>query len=322
MQCKLCKNNEANQTGSHLFSAFFVESMLGKRDEETGHLITGSPDLDYRKDVGAEPIKEDYILCRGCEQRLSYLEGYISQEFTQKINKQRYSENFPTEQVENLEVKSALRTNTKAFKLIIYSILWRACLTDKPLFKSFLLPDEVMESLRESLDKLLPPYENHKVKMKRPVWLKSIDADDQFPDYPFIIIKGLTSEDENNRNSTFLHPNFNQPYHLLLNEYLILFFPTSSNGKIEDDFFSLREEYKQLEDQKISSDNIVRIVEFDNDQWNRIIRTLKDALVKQKLGAIYKQIGFEFFRSNGRFPNELELKELVGSYLHSQEDEE
>ena len=319
MNCKLCNQNEANQTGSHLLSAFFVKSMLGKRGEEIGHLITGSSDFDYRKNVGAESIIENYILCQGCERRLSSLEDYISREFVQKIDEERFKENFPIINKENLKFKILLQINPIAFKLIIYSILWHASLSNKLLFKSFNLPDKIMEDLRSILDRLLPSYKDYKVGKQRS-WLNSLYMDEQeTANYPFLIIKGDTADSENNRNSIFLHPKFNHPYHLLLNEYLILFFTTSSNVKLEDDFFRLKEEYSTIEKVITKQEENIEIIELNHIEWDRIIKILKDALVKQKLDAIYKKLASEFFQLNGHSPDEQEMEKLVKIYLDNQE---
>ena len=321
MSCQLCKSAEANQTGSHLFSAFLVESMLGKRNNEVGYFISASADLDYRKDVGADPIKEDYILCRGCEQRLSYLEGYISQEFTQKIDKDNFRSNFLEEIIGNIRLKIPSRVNNSAFKLIIYSIFWRASLSKNHLFKSFNLPPEIMEQLRVALNNLLPSYQNFKVEMRHSDWLASLDKNkDAIPDYPFIIIKGDIGKD-GNRNSVLVHPNFNQPYHLLLNEYLILFFPSPADLTIRDDFFDLLKSHNGIENLTVTEEGRLKIVVFRSEQWDKLIDILKDALVKQKLEVIYKKLTFEFFFINNRFPTESELEIIVEHYLSNQEPE-
>jgi hypothetical protein len=57
VRCKLCNSAEANQTGSHLMSAFMVTTMIGKREQEVGHLLSKSSIHGYRENVGAEPIK-------------------------------------------------------------------------------------------------------------------------------------------------------------------------------------------------------------------------------------------------------------------------
>ena len=319
MKCKLCNQSEANQTGSHLFSAFLVESMLGKRGKEIGHLITASPELDYKKNVGAKPIIEDYILCRGCEQRLSYLEGYISQEFTKKIDLQEYNINFPTVTIENFTLTTSLRVNPIAFKLIIYSVLWRSSISNNFLFNHFLLPDVIMEDFRVLLNTALPEYKNHKVKIKRSEWLKSLNESQiAIPNYPFTIIKCVNENGEENKNFTFLHPEFKQPYHLLLNEYLILFFPSSSNVDIEDDFFSLNKQYPTIDKFSINETEPIRLIQMNNLQWKDLINTLNTTLFKQKLESIYSAQTEIFFKKNGRLPEEQEITEIVRRFIKSQ----
>lgn len=86
-KCKLCLKKEANQLGSHITSAFLLSSQIGKRGEEKGFTISTDPNQNYGQDVGAEDIKEDYILCSDCEKRLSRIESIYSSAITQKIEK-------------------------------------------------------------------------------------------------------------------------------------------------------------------------------------------------------------------------------------------
>ncbi|MDO7845854.1 hypothetical protein Q5H92_05760 [Hymenobacter sp. M29] len=69
--CKLCLEKEATQTGSHIVSAFYIKPVIGLRDKEKSFLITKNPFQDYKENKKAEPIKEDEILCPGCEKRFS-----------------------------------------------------------------------------------------------------------------------------------------------------------------------------------------------------------------------------------------------------------
>lgn len=49
MTCRLCERKEADQTGSHITSAFLLASQIGKRGQEKGFLLTTDPSQDYTK---------------------------------------------------------------------------------------------------------------------------------------------------------------------------------------------------------------------------------------------------------------------------------
>ncbi len=319
MECRLCHNSEANQTGSHLLSAFLVKSMIGERDNETGFLITKKPELDYRQNKMATPIKEDNILCRGCEQRLSFLESYISNEFTEKLNISKYSANFPiTINDSSITYKTCLNVNQNAFSLFIYSVIWRASISSNDLFRPFKLPIRIEENISNMLDNLLPIYSDFKVKTKLKIWLKYIEKfQKDYIWYPFAIITNSEYKTQtNSRNMVFIHPVYQKPFHFLFNEYLILFFE-SAELFLEDDYFNLKNMHFEL-DEIVNIDKPLKIGYFSQLEWNKVLDVPKYALVKQKVKEIKQFCSKNFYDIYGRMPVETELKSEVLRYLDSQ----
>ena len=88
-KCKLCQKNEAKKRNSHIFSAFFVRDVIGKRGEENSYVVSSDPNIDYEENRKDKTVKTDYILCECCENRIGYVETYFAAEFTQKVNKER-----------------------------------------------------------------------------------------------------------------------------------------------------------------------------------------------------------------------------------------
>lgn len=171
--CKLCLKKEADQTGSHLISCFIVSSQIGERDNEKGFIITSDPEQDYSENLGSEGIKEDFIFCTACEKRLAFIESYFSQELTNKIDKENFAENFPIVELEDENISQlfkCINVHPIAFHLLIYSVIWRASISKKPLFASFNLEEDVLEELRFTLDLYLPEYKEHKIVPKLKTW--------------------------------------------------------------------------------------------------------------------------------------------------------
>lgn len=237
-KCKLCKIAEANQKGSHLTSCFMVNSMLGERDDEKGHLLS-SEGGDYSKNIKADAIKEDYIFCRGCESRLSYLEGYFSSEYTNKVDKLSFASNFPNSKLNGFSICQPTNINPSAFNLLINSILWRAHISNKPLFVKYKIPEAEAEQIRLTLDTVLPPYENFKVGGKRQRWISELESvKELIKFYPYVILRTELQDQDRTGNFIYFSDVEDNPYHHIINEFVILSFFKSGDLKFdEQDFF-------------------------------------------------------------------------------------
>ena len=303
--CQLCKKNEANQTGSHLTSCFIVASQIGKRDEEKGYNLTADPNQDYSENKKADDIKEDYILCSGCEKRLSYIESYFSQEITNKIGETKFSENFPVTETED-KTKSkyytCIRTNSIAFHLLVYSIIWRASISNKPIFKGFKIPKNAEEKLRETLDSFLPEYKDHKISTKLKHWLKEInDNSKHFELFPYVILRSdeevvdlekMSKQElvewEKRKTKNLLYFNFedNNPFQIILNEFIILaFFEQSKFDFTKQDLFELSNKYN-LNAQLNSNLDSPKIGIINHKDWSNINQKLMNIVKDQRISNI------------------------------------
>jgi hypothetical protein len=312
--CKLCNSNEANQTGSHLMSAFMVKTMIGERDQEVGHLLSKDSIHGYRENVGAKPIKQDYILCLGCEKRLSFLESYISSEFTQKIDEERFSQNFPVTQPDQLiPFKTCNRVNARAFALQMYSVIWRASISEESMFKRFNLESEIDEDFRRMLHALLPPYQDFKVSAKPKDWIKMLNESNDFVCYPFVAMKcNFSPTRDKSRNMIFTPEGHRQPYQMLANEYL--FFVSKNPFSLSQDYFQIAKQFGSI-DHLVNLCNDLKIGILSEEQWNNVLKIPRDAIVQQQVVLIKKAESERFFQSEGRLPTEMELRFLVGTYI-------
>ena len=328
-RCLLCEKNEANQTGSHLTSCFIVASQIGKRGEEKGYEITANPDLDYSINKKADGIKEDYIFCSGCEKRLSFIESYFSQELTNKISDHRYSDNFPIVDIKDKnssKYHSCVNISPIAFHLLIYSIIWRASISTKPIFSGFMLEQNVMENLRFNLDLHLPEHNGHQIVPKLKTWLKDLNnVPEFFTMYPYLILRSeeeevdiskLTKDEiiewEKRRTKNLLYFAFenNHPYHIILNEFIILAF--FNNGNIDftnQDFFELNDKYdlKALMNHNLTTPKI-GLLRFED--WSRINRKLLDAVINQRINNIRREC-VKMMLAQGKIPNKNEIDDCV-----------
>ncbi len=310
--CKLCLAAPANQTGSHLFSAFLVQSMIGKRDHEKGYEITGSASLDYRQNKMADPIKEDYILCRGCEQRLSFVESYISSEYTKKVFEAPFATNFPIKATDhgNTYVECQ-RVDSLAFSILIYSIIWRGSISKNQLFSRFALSDATQDRLRSLMDSLLPKYKNHKVKESSKVWIKQLELEQykhHWPKYLLLTEAGRRTGVPN-RNMIFAHPKAKDPFLLLFNDYLLLFFPEELT-QINLDYFQVESIFPDWRD-VLNVRGKFKIGQIEATHWDGFLEKLKNELEAQKIAALRSAATTFFIKEFGETPTEEEINEMV-----------
>ena len=331
--CRLCKISKANQTGSHITSCFIVASVIGKRDEEKGFHFNSDPQNDYSDNRKANELKEDYILCLGCEKRLSFLESYFSQEFTNKVDREEFSQNFPITVLEDkykTKYIECLNVNPIAFHLLIYSIIWRASISSKESFKDFILPDHAAETIRQILDVFLPEYVNHTIDTKLKTWLREIIAvQDLFYLYPYSILKSedeivdistMTKEEkkewELRKTKNFIHFNFHEkhPYHIILNEYIILIFVDNEEIDFEtNDFFELSDKCdltKSLNHEIMHP----KIGVISHDHWVNVREKIFD-IVKQQLIDNWRRLCIKEFINKGRIPTKFDIEQCVANKI-------
>jgi hypothetical protein len=294
MKCKLCKINDADQTGSHITSAFLLTTQIGKRGEERGYLITTNPDQDYSENKGDALIKEDFLFCRNCERRLGIIENIYATEITQKIEQTPFEQNFVKTSFKNGHYKlECKRISSIAFQLLIQSNIWRASVSEQQLYSHFKLNAELEERMRFNLDLFLPTVIDFKLAQTEKEWTKTIDTcKDLFVVIPIAIIKA-----ENIENKEMTYEFFDnvskKPFHIILNEYFILLFDNELTWV--DNFFDLREEFelKEIVNRQVS-DAIIAIV--SNERYFKTIDKIKDLALEQRLRQIEKQSIAELYR--------------------------
>ena len=209
--CKLCISRIADKPNSHIFPKFIKKGMFGDGSGKKAFR------MDTRK-MDQKPIpiqdltKENNILCSICELRLARLESYISKEWFYKFKNQRYSHEFPTRKLLKFRIKVCANLNFIAFRLFIYSLLWRAHISMKENFDEFELlePEECL--IRNVLNDSLK--EDHQQLLEECDLLKNkIDY------FPFLIWS--ETNDFFNRNFVLIDSDKRNPYKLYLNNFRI-----------------------------------------------------------------------------------------------------
>jgi len=224
--CLLCKKNEADQSGSHILTAwitasifdqqgrnrdyelifklttlaqnenFFGRSVLPEKiEEELGRELT-----DTEKENQKNDLVRDFIFCKICEKKFKVVEDYfksIHLELDKKI--------IP----ENIEPDIT--------RLFFYSLLWRASVLK---FQNFSISEKINESLRNILNNNLEQTLNETIE--------KTTQDNTIRSYPLAIIKTPKPE-QTTSNLIFLHPSLSMPYMCFINDYIVLFYERNTH---------------------------------------------------------------------------------------------
>jgi hypothetical protein len=125
--------------------------------------------------------KEDNILCKTCEKRIEILETYFARIIEEIHSYKNLPEKFT---VLNLGTQQYLECNhlhPTLFKLFLYSLVWRASISNLFEYLPFNLNKHEEEKIRDLL--------NSNLSIKKASLLKALDKIDNIPLYHSCIIK-------------------------------------------------------------------------------------------------------------------------------------
>jgi hypothetical protein len=278
--CNLCLVNEADQTGSHITSAFLLKSQIGKRGAEKAYILSDDPDQNYMENRGDQDIKQDFILCRECERRLSFLEGLYASEITQKIEEKRFSQNFVRVNLQTgLYSLESKRLHPIVVQLLLQSNIWRAAISSQKTYDHFNPSDAIKETMRANLDICLPTYSEIENGLNPNNWNSS--AQKLVGSFQSVDILVLKAENLQNKSMTYgyIHSKSENPYEIILNEYLLFVFEDSSQW--QDDFFEFMDKTPTKE-LLMHSPNASKIGIITNQRFMKLIDKIKELALKKR----------------------------------------
>lgn len=288
--CKLCLQNIADETGSHLIPHLLLKRVVNVegrtgRDQEMGfNLETTTSMSSFGRAVSPEKLMElygelsdediennidphvvDNYFCKDCEKRLATIESTYS------------------------SVVSNIKTKSKGVPALLFwtSIFWRMSISKK--YGQF-LREEQEENLRIFLNKYLS-----KNISEVPDYLN----EDQIKEFK-ISYKILRSNDYSVENPTHIlfHPEFFFPYTALIDEFIIaLSFDSKYNDFENNDFFGTQEEVLKSKDNNGSEDEEISQIETKsfNSACSGVIDEIKQKrvdFIEENLNAIAKYFGY------------------------------
>jgi len=252
--CLLCKESRATQKNSHLIPRFFGKGLFETRNPRHGIEINKDGKRRRVQDI----VKEDYLVCPGCERGFSILETYCSLRL-ERFNKLRYYQEFKRFKIGEFEYFECKNLDIKIFNLFIYSIIWRLSVSSTYAFGAFSLPKIHEEELRSILS-------NYIVKTQEDL-ISSITDLIALPNYSHITIR--PHKKLRPPNSMLSAASLGDYLHeIFLVDYLILFLTDSDKTESQ---------LKEIDNNNL--DKLVRIGLVSVDNWKKYNYTsIKEAL--------------------------------------------
>lgn len=206
--CKLCKNNHADKTNSHIVSRFLTKDILGTNGPRVAHILDTSRPLNKPKKSQDSP-KEDYILCSECEKYFEVLETYVAERITKRYGNPIYVDDFVIKNEEYIgSFAIAEKVSPIIMKLFIYSIFWRSSISQLPLFNNFKLKDKEEELLRF----FLLEYKKYNIKELKENILPY--------DFPYVVLRPEQKDQDPSKNFLYANDGNEDIYQIIANEYV------------------------------------------------------------------------------------------------------
>lgn len=223
--CLLCKTNKASRKNSHILPKFLSTKFLGEEGSKRGFHLSSNKPIDRQKRIVQDSPKEDYILCDECESYFAILER-VSSGFFKNWPENLGNEGFTLKQItDDFSLLKYLNPNAKSLRLLIYSIFWRAGISNHDFFNNFKIDQTFQDKLRTTLLIYRSPRQNEfqQLLTKHPA----------FEVFPFSMITAESFEDAT--SNLLLALPYNRGHRLIVDQYSFLLFRDES--EIPEDLF-------------------------------------------------------------------------------------
>lgn len=231
--CKLCLTREADKPNSHIIPKFLAKRLF----ESTKPRHSIEIDRKGKNRKIQDTPKESFILCKVCEKRLEYLETLISKKITSINNYNNLKDKFKLVKYGNNKILECLNINPIAFKIFVFSLVWRASITSLPEFESFKLDDKTESNLRILL--------NEKLKKSHTELIASFSESIDFQNYDYCIFKPLV-RDEFSRGIFTSYKMDKFQFGIFTVDFIIFFFSNSKDMNPAYNFVSNYQNEKVL----------------------------------------------------------------------------
>lgn len=254
--CNLCKIEIANKDNSHIIPKFMCKGLF--EDTKPRHSLYIN-NKGKGKKIQDTP-KENKILCKNCEKRIEIIETYFSRKIIDINNYKNLKEYFEIEKISDQEFLICKSITTNAFKLFIYSIIWRASISNLLEFLNFKINNNVEEEIRIFLD--------NNLKFSYKELLENFDKIELVPNYDFCVFKPISKSKDS--RGIFTSYNTSQYSHLIMIVDFAIYF-LSNELKADNTF--------KYFSNKQNENVIIALAEIS--KWNELNKTIVYKMLKK-----------------------------------------
>jgi hypothetical protein len=289
--CKLCKQNPATKTNSHILPFSLIRENINyeasvKRDKEAVYTVSTAraPTRYVGRSVLPEQVEaiiqgfesveteqsntttEDHLFCPGCENRFSVIETYFSE---QAINFLKSRKNLFAEQDRLVPLKST--NDPYLIKLYVLSLFWRTSVS--VIYDHFSLNGADEELIRMSLNTCLD--DNIDIILE-----KLSEQDKSLLDTFSIIITYAQDLDDPTAGINHVESFQSNAYLLLTNRFsFMLFLGGSQNVDLSPYLYGINQ-FTQQKELILNDPKPVYIAKIFQSEWKHIIANLLEGFVK------------------------------------------
>ncbi len=319
-KCIICNINEANQTGAHIFPAWMIASAFDEkernRDYEVIHnfyavdnnlpFFGRSVQLEkIEENIGRElndeeiksqknPLVVDNLWCRECENKFKIVEDY----FLENVDKKTLD----FSDCNSLDIVQ-LKLNIYLVRLFLYSLIYRASITEKLGFK---LEIKIEERLKYFISNYLQTDLKNTLN-----YLNHSKRKNELLAYPIRCIK---TENEKGKTSkpVYVHDKYDKPFCFLINNYILQFYTKESHLRsTPSTFWGISDIILKMDNTVNLDETEFRLVRFNLSVWG----VIKDNFIKyhscekiKKWRIMYKEIIKGKF---GDYPSEAQTQKFI-----------
>jgi hypothetical protein len=151
--CGLCGLVPADKTNSHIIPRFMAKRVLSKSPRNVLSFKSSPQHSKPEVDLDQDTMKEDHILCTGCEKYFSILETEFCNDVHQNVRDINSTNPIINTSIKGRKRKLFKTANTTLSYLLIYSIIFRCHIAGHTTFSTFYLKRDEFDKLRNELNK-------------------------------------------------------------------------------------------------------------------------------------------------------------------------
>ncbi len=305
--CELCQSNPASAIKSHIFSHFFLRSLInppgqtkrgigrsfgiGGEGGITAHVERDISRADFEElfgsvlsDVQYEELQMDQfakanLLCSQCENKVKIVEDYFNDNVYRNVDTVT-----TVDSINKIDISKPGKDN-RIIRLFFYTLLWRASVAKHT---NFAFPKPIENQFRELLDSVLGSTIEETTK-------NAEEYQVQILSYPLIIATCKTFTNPG-ANQVFID-NCPNPYYYEINEYIIWYYPDVARIVNDCDLLGLS---KYAHPSVINLNEAVGDITFvllPEEDWMIPINTLHERAAKKFFKEVNEKY-FSTFRAN------------------------